>query len=164
MVRVIGCCLVGYWWVNQGRTFADELGEGFLWCSMVDRGGRTPWHWRTITSVRVNDLVVHYARGQVHAVSSVRHPMREAPRPVDPPKDPRQQPGWLVDVRVTPLVEPIALVEIPLSMRQHQAQRMFTQAGTVRQIYLAPIGNTWFSEFVRIFAARLPAEVVNETT
>jgi hypothetical protein len=95
---------------------------------MVDRGGRTPWHWRTMTSVRDGDLVVHYARGRVHAVSRVRHPARKAPRPVDPPQDPHLQPGWLVAVHVTDLVEPIALADIPHSMRHGQGQRMFTQA------------------------------------
>jgi 5-methylcytosine-specific restriction enzyme B len=70
----LGTTLVSYWWVNQGRTFADELSAGFLWCSMVDRGGRTPWHWRTMTSIRDGDLVLHYARGQVHAVSRVSPP------------------------------------------------------------------------------------------
>lgn len=154
---------MGYWWVNQGRTFVDELGNGFLWCSMLDRGGGTPWHWRTMLSVRASDVVVHYARGWVHAVSQVRHPAREAPRPIDPPSDPHQQSGWLAGVDVTDLAEPIALVDVPLAMRRGRNQRMFTQAGSVHQIYLSPIDNTWFSQFVDLFAARLPAEVVNRT-
>lgn len=114
-------------------------------------------------SVRAGDVVVHYARGWVHAVSQVRHPAREAARPIDPPSDPLQQTGWLVRVYVTDLAEPITLVDIPLAMRLGRNQRMFTQAGSVHQIYLSPIDNTWFSQFVDLFVAQLPAEVVNRT-
>jgi hypothetical protein len=39
---------------------------------------------------------------------------------------------------------------------------MFTQIGTARQIHL-PIDNTWFSQFVHLFAARFAAEVANRT-
>jgi hypothetical protein len=131
---------------------------------MVDKRGRLPWHWRTMTEVHSGDTVVHAAKGKVWAVSQVTQPAVEALRPVNPPDYPAQRRGWLVQVRVTKLAEPITIKDVPLALRTAAGQRIFTEQGRVRQAYLAPFEADWFDQFMREFRAQLPPAVDGQST
>lgn len=48
-----------YWWVNQGRTFADERRGGYLWAPKRAPNGQTKNFWSRMTEVEVGDLVFH---------------------------------------------------------------------------------------------------------
>jgi hypothetical protein len=68
------------WWVNQGQTFEEAVRDGCLWAPIVDGRGRQLSHWTRMREVSVDDVIVHYSRGQIRGVSSARSVAVEAPR------------------------------------------------------------------------------------
>ena len=115
-----------------------------------------------MSMVRPSDVVLHYATGAVRAISQAAQPARTAPQPASFPGDLWEQTGWLLPVELADLGRPIALEEIPAPLRKDNPQRMFNRLGGVNQGYLYPVDVDWFAEFARLFADRLPAEVVAE--
>ena len=57
------------WWVNQGLTYHQEQADGFLWAPRRSQGGRAFRHWDTLAEVKAGDVIVHYCRGAVVALS-----------------------------------------------------------------------------------------------
>jgi hypothetical protein len=60
------------WWVNQGTTFDAEHAGGYVWAPQRGEGGRTVAHHQNVAQLRPGDLVLHYAKGLVRALSVVR--------------------------------------------------------------------------------------------
>lgn len=69
------------WWVNQGLSFDEEAQGGYLWAPLQDVRGYTQAHWKTMQAVSPGDVVVHYSKWGLSAVSRVLTAAVEAPRP-----------------------------------------------------------------------------------
>ncbi|HEX2173153.1 MAG TPA: hypothetical protein VHL09_11995 [Dehalococcoidia bacterium] len=95
------------WWVNQGKTFAQEMAGGFLWAPLRDQRGRVQRHWETLAEVRAGDVIVHYARGAVRALSRARSAGRPARRPAGFLDAGTREDGRLVEVDVYRLAQAI---------------------------------------------------------
>lgn len=145
--------------MNQGQTFAAERRDGFLWAPKTGKNGRSFGHWQTMSMVRPSDVVLHYAKGAVRAISRATASASDAPRPSSLPDGVWDQLGWLLPVDMNDLAQPITLDEIPPMMRYQQAQPMFNQHGGVVQGYLYQVDIEWFAQFARHFADRLPVGV-----
>lgn len=63
--------MLKFWWVNQGRSYARELDLGIAWAPLVTEKGRKQHHWERMDLVQPGELVIHYAEGQIRAVSRV---------------------------------------------------------------------------------------------
>lgn len=71
-----------FWWVKQSVNFDPVYGGGTLWAPLKDRRGQQVDHWRTLDRVLPGDLVIHYARPEVRAISRVA----TRPQPAYPPR------------------------------------------------------------------------------
>jgi hypothetical protein len=63
---------VNFWWVNQGRSFRIEREEDII--SVPERLSemRTyPYFWENIHEVRNEDVIFHYVKGAIRAISRV---------------------------------------------------------------------------------------------
>lgn len=60
-----------FWWVNQGRSYARELDMGIAWAPLLTDKGRKQHHWERMDLAQLGDVVVHYAEGQIRAISRV---------------------------------------------------------------------------------------------
>ncbi|MDQ1059738.1 hypothetical protein QFZ23_003639 [Arthrobacter globiformis] len=60
-----------FWWVNQGRSFARELDMGITWAPLLTEKGRKQHHWERMDLAQPGDVVMHYAEGQIRAISRV---------------------------------------------------------------------------------------------
>ena len=102
---------MAYWWANQGNNFAVAIEQRTLWtCPRAD-GRRTPDR-ECIKDMQTDDIVFHYAQGEIRAVSRVTQDWRPARRPAigyETDSDDHDD-GWLV--RVEPIVDNI---HIPLA-------------------------------------------------
>jgi 5-methylcytosine-specific restriction enzyme B len=85
------------WWVNKGRTYAVELPCRYLFAPLLDKAGRQPDHWEAVADLRPGDAVIHYAKGEVQAVSRVSTAAIRAARPVPLPE------SWLNIGRMAPV-------------------------------------------------------------
>lgn len=102
---------MNYWWANQGNNFSVAIEQRTLWtCPRAD-GRRTPDR-ECIKDMQTDDIVFHYAQGEIRAVSRVTHDWRPARRPAvgyETDSDDHDE-GWLV--RVEPIADDLHL---PLS-------------------------------------------------
>ncbi|MEC4613816.1 protein NO VEIN domain-containing protein [Tsukamurella tyrosinosolvens] len=103
---------MAYWWANQGNNFAVAIEQRTLWtCPRAD-GRRTPDR-ECIKDMQTDDIVFHYAQGEIRAVSRVTQDWRPARRPAigyETDSDDHDE-GWLV--RVEPIVDDL---HVPLDL------------------------------------------------
>lgn len=102
---------MNYWWANQGNNFSVAIEQRTLWtCPRAD-GRRTPDR-ECIKDMQTDDIVFHYAQGEIRAVSRVTQDWRPARRPAvgyETDRDDHDE-GWLV--RVEPIADDL---HVPLS-------------------------------------------------
>lgn len=86
-----------YWWVNQTTNYDPEILEGRLWTS-PNRHGTLIAGRKAILEMTPGDLVFHYNRGRIRALSMVATSAIETPRPVTYPAQSPLGPddGWAV--------------------------------------------------------------------
>lgn len=145
-----------YWWVNQGRTFADERRGGYLWAPKRAPNGQTKNFWSRMTEVEVGDLVFHYSRKHVVALGRADTAAYDALLPREFPSDAWGHDGWRIDVTYGQLADPIALDEIPSLWREGTKEEPFDIRGAVKQGYLYPLSDTFAFEMFDLFGERLP--------
>lgn len=57
------------WWVNQGGTYEISQRLGFLWAPLKTYWGREHIFWSLMAEVRSGDIIVHYSKGKIRALS-----------------------------------------------------------------------------------------------
>lgn len=141
------------WWVCQGTSYAVEHEHGFMWAPKAARDGTSRAFWRALEHAEIGDLVLHYAVGQIRAVSTIAAEAVDAPRPADDGEqgDDANGEGWLVRTDYRPLDAPLALNDIPEQWRLAE-DGPFNQQGGVRQGYFFPLSDG----FVNGLAQRFP--------
>ncbi|HEY4454770.1 MAG TPA: hypothetical protein VGN81_10710 [Pseudonocardiaceae bacterium] len=147
---------VSHWWVNQSKTFKAERAGSFLWAPHLNRTGHKEPHWTTMSMVRPDDLILHYASGSIRAISKALGAAATSPRPASLPPELWEPTGWYLDVQISDLATPIARDDIPQSMRLNPDCAVFNRDGKVNQGYLFPVDVDWFAQFSRLFADQLP--------
>jgi hypothetical protein len=145
-----------FWWVNQGSSSEQEIGEGYLRAPQTNIAGNPVHFYTSVTHVRPGDVVLHYAQKALRAVGRVESRAQETtiPGAEDRPDD---TPGWLVHVGVTRLEQPILLEDIPVAWRTAAMEGgPFNYQGGVNQGYLFPLSRAFAHQFLGVFMDRLP--------
>jgi hypothetical protein len=135
------------WWVNQGRTFATEREQGFMWAPKVARDGSVREFWRAMEDASIGDLILHYSDGAVRAVSIVADEAIDAPRPGAAAAD-RDREGWLVATDYRDLPAPLLLNDIPIDARIAEGGP-FDRDGRIIQGYFFPLSDSFVNELAR---------------
>lgn len=60
---------MNYWFVNQNKTKQEESNAGIIWAPQKNQDGRTFYHWENVKYIKKDDVVVHYSKNEVYAVS-----------------------------------------------------------------------------------------------
>ncbi len=139
--------------MNQGRTYEVELPRGYLFAPLRDKLGRRLEHWEAMDDLRPGDIVIHYARGAVHAVSTVRSAATSGQRPVPLPQ-PWMNIGRYAPVDVTRATVPVPLSSVPRVLRGVRPHGPFDVRGEVRQAYLFPVAPEFATAFFGQFGSR----------
>lgn len=142
---------VGYWWVNQGGTYRQEVDGGYLWAPVKSKGGRELAHHHRMADLRVGDKVLHYWAGRIQVVSSVTEAATLSPVPDELSDEGWEHQGRLARVDVGELSSPVPLNDIPLAWRLDESGP-FNRNGAVNQGYLYPLS----VDFVAKLADRFP--------
>jgi hypothetical protein len=72
-----------FWWVNQGRNWKQQRDGGYLYVGRSTPKGMTPESYSNVMRLRAGDVILHYIVPDraLRAVSRVREPAQEVPRP-----------------------------------------------------------------------------------
>jgi hypothetical protein len=90
---------VKFWWVNQGKTFNQEVQAGFLWSPKVDKNGAFNYSYQTLTLVEPGDVIFSYADSQIKAIGIAQRQAYLGPKPDFGVHGANwNQSGWYVDV------------------------------------------------------------------
>jgi len=152
-----------YWWVNQTETYKLERDLRLLWAPQVGNKNRTQSHWKSMTRVVEGDVVFHYSRQAIQAVSAVTVAAREAQRPYELTLWPAL--GWQVQLDFQELSLPLPLQDIPLGLRrsQHHKNSPFRSDDKVNVGYLFDLTPDAGVELLKLTGALLDdAEVTDE--
>lgn len=126
-----------FWWVNQGQTFEQERAEGFIWAPQESQAGADLHHWSNVSKVRQGDVVFHYSRGEIRAISSARSDGHPKERPPSLPQDAWKQSGWAAELEYFDLPQTIPLPAIaPDLLKLDLHLGPINSVGKVNQGYL----------------------------
>jgi|GEM_PF-966377 len=67
--------------VMQGETYHAEQSAGVLWTPQIDKSGMVPHSWKRMNEVKKGDIVFHYVKGYVVAISRVREDCEKGKKP-----------------------------------------------------------------------------------
>ena len=109
MNKTIGI-FMAYWWVNLGDTYDFAIDNEFLWAPKVDKGNKTPAHWKTMYQVEEGDTIFSYAKGFVRAYSTVINAAYDFEKPFDENiENEWEKSGNRIDLQCTKIKHPIPL-------------------------------------------------------
>ena len=139
------------WWVNQGKTYEQERDLSLIWAPKLTTNRRRRSDWDSLRLVRVGDVIVHYSRTNIVAVSIARSASEDADQPPQLETGDWSRQGRQVRTDYRELAAPIPLSRIPESVRIN-AGRPFDRDGGVSQGYLFRLS----PQLVRELASRFP--------
>lgn len=70
--------------VMQGHTYQEEKEHGFIWAAKQDSSGMPSHSWQRMKEVEEGDLIFHYVKGDILAVSVATSGCEVAYRPSNP--------------------------------------------------------------------------------
>ena len=125
------------WWVNQGTSYSNERDGGYMWAPLADRNGHPVAHWNLLEEVTSQDVVVHYSKGEIRALSCVKEAAVESPKPEAYEAEPWEEKGRLVKVEHFDLNPPIPLGQVQEELNEIEiTQGPLNREGRVNQGYL----------------------------
>jgi predicted Mrr-cat superfamily restriction endonuclease len=101
-----------FWWVNQGQTFAQERDGGFVWAPQKNKNDHTYSHRVNVSKIKQGDVVFHYAKGNIVAVSVALSDGREEDKPESLSSEGWTEAGWLAECDYCVLETPIPLQQV----------------------------------------------------
>lgn len=130
---------MAYWWASQGKNYPTAIAQGSLWtCAWSD--GTLPANRALIRDIELGDVVFHYYRERLRAVSVVVTEHRDCQRPEGYPKntDQDRDDGWLVSV--APIAQGLDVHWHRLAeLIPHGAPGPLDRNGSPQQKYLSSI-------------------------
>ena len=70
-----------YWWVNQNRTFRQEIEGGYLWSPKRNKNGHRNPFYEFMREVAPGDIVFSFCDTRIAALGIVSGYCRESPKP-----------------------------------------------------------------------------------
>jgi putative restriction endonuclease len=98
-----------YWWVNQNRTFRQEIAGGYLWSPKRNaNGGRNPFY-ESMREVAPGDLIFSFVDTRLAAFGIAKSYCWESPKPAEFGSAGQnwENVGWRVNVSFVPLLNKI---------------------------------------------------------
>ncbi|WP_146551164.1 HNH endonuclease [Rummeliibacillus sp. SL167] len=68
--------------VMQGETYEEDKDLGIIWSPIYDKAGLEPHFWSRMKQVKKGDLIFHYVKGAIVAMSMAQSDCREEVKPV----------------------------------------------------------------------------------
>lgn len=106
-----------FWWVNQNKTYRQEVAGGYLWSPKVRADGVRHPYYEFMREVSPGDLAFSFVKTRIWAFGIARSHAYEAPKPVEFGAAGRDWSdiGWRVDVtfhEIPTVVRPVEWIEL----------------------------------------------------
>lgn len=97
-----------FWWVNHKQTFAEEVGQGFLWSPKRNSNGARNQFYENMIEVEPGDVIFSYADARVQAVGVATSRAQTSPKPsaFGTTGDYWSDEGWYIPVNFERLQNP----------------------------------------------------------
>ena len=125
-----------YWWVNQNASWGEESSLGIVTAPVRGKKDQKIQHHLNVARIYEGDVILHYRKGALVAVSEALTNSAEMQRPYSGSDDRWQKEVNLVHCWYDVLPESIAKNDISLRM---EGKEPFTKDGAVRQGYMFPL-------------------------
>jgi len=106
---------MNYWWVNQKRTFVQEVGDGdgYLWSPKRQADGKRHFSYEFMRKIRQGDIVFSYANSAIMAIGVAQTHHYSFPKPNEFGNAGANwsNEGWKVDVRYTRVENPVRTID-----------------------------------------------------
>jgi len=151
---------VRYWWVNQNRTFRQEIEGGYLWSPKRNKNGHRNPFYEFMREVSPGDLVFSFCDTRIAALGIVSGYCRESPKPEEfgTAGTNWSQIGWRVGVRWQRLSNAIRPKDHIARLRSVLPQQYapLTQDGNgLQSIYLTEISPALASTLFSLIGAEV---------
>ena len=70
-----------YWWVNQGKTYTQEVGQDFMWSPITNVLGHRENSYDNMTRLEPGDLVFSHHKSFIRALGIVQGRSYHGPQP-----------------------------------------------------------------------------------
>ncbi|HRG62092.1 MAG TPA: HNH endonuclease [Burkholderiales bacterium] len=88
---------MNYWWVNQKKTYIQEVAGGYMQSPQTERNGRESTSYNNMKKVKSGDVVFSYCNKQILALGVVTKPAVSMPIPIEDAAR-NNHDGWYVEV------------------------------------------------------------------
>jgi len=137
----------GVWWIDQTGRADEEWAEGVVTATRPTSGA-VPASARNVGEIRAGDLTLHVVAGELAAVGVATGDGRMTSGPPA---------GWLAEVTVVPLAEPVLVAELPTSLRPGPPHP-FTNQGFIQPGTCYPFPPEVAAKLVTRYGDRFPAD------
>jgi putative restriction endonuclease len=72
---------MNYWWVNQGKTYAHEVGQDFMWSPLINAKGKTINSYDNMKILQPGDIVFSHSKKMIRAIGIVQSKAFVGPQP-----------------------------------------------------------------------------------
>ncbi len=155
-----------HWWVNQGKTFREELAAGLIWAPQEAEDGKAKWHHRNVLHVRPGDLIFSYVKGSLRAASLASGSGHPANRPQfrKSASSLWKETGWQAEVSYSELVGGPSIGQLSSALRTSWGRKHgpLNRTGSGNQNYLQQLTREEVAAIVPLLnLAELPDGVVS---
>jgi putative restriction endonuclease len=135
---------VRYWWVNQNRTFRQEIDGGYLWSPKRNKNGHRNPFYEFMREVAPGDIVFSFFDTRIAALGIVSGYCRESPKPEEfgTAGTNWSQIGWRVGVRWQRLANSIRAKDHIARLRPDLASKyapLTPEGNGLQSVYLTEI-------------------------
>jgi len=162
-----------YWWVNQNKTYKDEVHGGFLWSPKVRSDGARNQFYDYMKDVRPGDIVFSFFKTRIKAIGVASGAAQTSPKPnFGKAGDGWSKEGWLVPVEfkeLTHRIRPKDHIQLLIPHLRKKYAPLRANGNGLQSVYLTAIDESMAKEMARLIGseyqsalASLSAEVVAE--
>ncbi|MBD8015455.1 MULTISPECIES: HNH endonuclease [Planococcus] len=95
--------------VMQGDTYQEECAAGVLWTPQVDKSGMVPHSWNRMQELKKGDLVFHYVKGFLVAISRIREDFHKGTKPKHADEQGGSEPAFIARTAYRELDVPLSI-------------------------------------------------------
>jgi hypothetical protein len=127
-----------YWWVNQNKTYRQEIDGGYLW---APKSG--VWHHEILTQIKPGDLVFSFKDTYISAIGVVQRSAQTMAKPdFGSHGENWSDIGWYVEtefVEIANQIKPSELMSVINPLLPEKYSPIQSETGRGNQIYLTEI-------------------------
>lgn len=150
---------MNFWWATQTTNYPEAIANGTLWTCPRANNKPLKESRRLIKELRAGDVVFHYQKEFLRAVSTVKEAWRDYPRPLEYiRREGEGDDGWLVTVeRIDQDIQPMHFRRVGELISNGNGGPLGTN-GIPAQKYLSPLSKEEGEALLAALGVWLPSE------